>query len=141
MSKFKFKQYNRYDEARAKAGVDYTPVDNREQRRGTFRVSLCDFYSKFVRVEIDRVSRENKAELDKLAGAEERDTFLFCNLFLHDWSDVLDDADEQVPFSAEAAYELLSQDEWLSAKLQVFSKDEDNFQHDPRATKDAEAKN
>lgn len=140
MSKFKFKTFNRYDEMRAQKGIEHTAMDELDQVRGTFRVSLQDMTSKFVKVELERVARENEEQLKKLTN-EEREKFVFANLFIHDWKDVLDGDDQPVPFSQEAAYELFLHDEWLFVHLNNVSRNIHAFQADPRATKEKTAKN
>ena len=141
MTKIKFKKYSRYDELCAQNGVDHTVVDELDQKRGTFKVSLFDTTSKQVQVNMERYQRENADAIARLTTAEERGTLLFVSCFLHGWSDVLDGDDKEVAFDKEAAFELLLEDQWLTEKLIAFSKNVMNFQGDPRAKKAAVAKN
>jgi len=137
----KFKKFARYDQACAEKGKPFTVRDELGQVRGTFTVSLFDMDSKFVRVAIEAWGRDNKEELDKITDNELRGTMLFVNCFLHGWEGVLDENDKPVPFTPANAVDLLRDDEWLTAALMAFAKDVNNFQADPRAKKDDEAKN
>ncbi len=144
MAAIKFKKTKRYNRAVAEAGVEFTPMDDAGNTHGTFKVSYYDLDSKFVRVAIDLVNETHAKELRALPSERERGYFVFAHCFVHNWSNVLDEDDKEVPFSHQAVYELLMSDEeddWLPSRLVAFAKDGRNFQNDPRATKDEEAKN
>ena len=77
--------------------------------------------------------------------AETRGVFTFINTALHGWSGVLDENGKEVPFSREAAMDLFhdeeEDDDGFFKAVVNFASDKSNFKHDPRATKDDEAKN
>lgn len=141
----KFRKPSNYDVAVAKTGVPFTYYDNDGLNMGTFIVSLFNTDSKFVRVGLERFGRENKEALDKLEKAEERGVFTFINTALHGWSGVKDEDGKDVAFSRDNAMLLLNDeeqdDDGMFNSLVKFAQEKANFKHDPRATKDDEAKN
>lgn len=144
-TKIKFRKPSNYDVAVAKMGVPFTYTDNEGNKYGTFTVSLFNLDSKFVRVGMERFGRENKEALDKLEDAEKRGVFTFINTALHGWEGVQDENGKDVPFSRENAMALLfdpeDDDDGMFNELVKFSQNKVNFKHDPRSTKDDEAKN
>lgn len=145
MSKIKFRRPSNYDVAVAKTGVPFTYTDNDGNAIGTFTVSLFSLDSKFVRVSLERFGRENKEALDKLEDAEQRGVFSFINTALHGWTGVVDEDGKEVPFTRENAMALLfdpeEDDDGMFNAIVAFAKDKSNFKHDPRSTKDEDAKN
>lgn len=145
MTKIKFRKPSNYDVAVAKTGVPFTYTDNDGKKFGTFTVSMFNLDSKHVRVTLERFGRENKEALEKLKDAEERGVFTFINTALHGWEDVTDEDGKAVPFSRDNAMALLfdpeEDDDGMFNAIADFAKNKANFKHDPRATKDDEAKN
>jgi hypothetical protein len=139
-----FNKPSYYDAAVAKTGVPFTYRDD-SKCYGTFILSLFNLDSKHVRVSLERFGRENKEALDALNDADARGVFTFVNVCLHDWSGVTDADGKTIPFSREAAMNLLydpnEDDDSFFKALAEFANNKANFKHDPRATKAEVAKN
>jgi hypothetical protein len=141
----KFRKPSNYDVAVAKTGVPFTYRDEDGKTFGTFILSLFNLDSKFVRNGLERFGRENKEVIDTLKDDAERGAFTFVNVCLHGWSGITDEDGKEVEFSRENAMALLydpeEDDDALLNALVAFAKDKGNFKHDPRASKDEDAKN
>lgn len=141
----KFRKPTNYDVAVAKTGVPFTPKFDEGNTYGTFVLSMFNLDSKFVRQKLERFGRENKEALDAISDAEQRGVYTFVNTSLHGWSNVKDEDGNDLPFSYETAMALLydpeDDDDGFFKALAEFANDKSNFKHDPRATKDDEAKN
>jgi len=142
MTKIKFRTPSTYDLAVAKTGVPFTYVDADGITWGTFIVSLFNLDSKFVRIALERFARENKEVVEKLEGEYVRGVFTFVNVCLHGW-DIVDENGKPVPFTRQNAFDYFEaiDDQTMFNALVEFAQDKSNFKHDPRATKDEEAKN
>lgn len=145
MAKIKFRKPSNYDVAVAKTGVPFTYRDKEGNSFGTFHLSMFNTDSKQVRNSLERFGRENKDALDKIDDVEVRGIYTFVHVALHNWEGVKDENGKDIPFTREAAMDLLydpedDDDEFFNA-LVTFSQTKANFKHDPRATKDEEAKN
>jgi len=145
MAKIKFRKPNNYDMAVAQKGVPFTYRDADGHTYGTFKISMFNTDSKFVRVKLDQFSRDNKAALDAIKDDAERGVYIFINTCLHGWEGVEDQDGKAVPFTPENAADLLydanEDDETMFNDLVRFSQNMANFKHDPRASKEADAKN
>ncbi|WP_343545379.1 hypothetical protein [Sphingomonas paucimobilis] len=141
----KFRRPSNYDIAVAKNGVPFVHKDDEGNSFGTFHISLFNLESKFVRVILERFNRENKDVLEGMTDTDMRTIYSFINTSLHGWSNVLDENGKEVPFSREAAFELLcgedADDIDFPKTLLEFAATKANFKHDPRVTKEDDAKN
>jgi hypothetical protein len=141
----KFRKPSNYDVAVAKTGIPFTYQDDEGNSFGTFDISLFNTDSKFVRVSLERFGRENKEALDAIENVEQRGVFTFINTALHGWSNVKDADGKDVPFSRENAMAFFADDseddDGMFNAIVRFAQTKANFKHDPRATKDDEAKN
>lgn len=141
----KFRKPSNYDVAVAKTGVSFTFKDDEGNSYGTFIISLLNLDSKFVRVNIERFGRENKEALDAIADVEQRGVFTFINTSLHGWSGVTDEDGKEIPFTRENAMALMydpeEDDDGFAKALMDFASNKANFKHDPRASKEDDAKN
>lgn len=152
----KFKKYHRFDNAKAKYGVEHSIYDEVGNFYGTFKTSLFDPFSKYIQVATERFSRENQ-DNEKMKG-DFANTFAFVELCIHDWKDVLDENGKAVKFSKEAAFELLTakwdsgeadedgkaieeNNQWLTEKLIEVTRDVRNYKSDPVAKQDEAVKN
>ena len=143
--KIKFRKPSNYDVAVAKTGVPFNYKDADGNSYGTFNISLFNLDSKFVKTNLERFGRENKDALDAITDVEERGAYTFVNTALHGWSGVTDEDGKEVPFTRENAMALLydpeEDDEGFFKALAQFAADKSNFKHDPRASKEDDAKN
>lgn len=141
----KFRKPSNYDVAVAKTGVPFNMKDDEGNSYGTFILSMFNLDSKFVKNGLERFGRENKEALDAITSAEERGVYMFINTTLHGWSGVTDEDGKEVPFSRENAMALLydpeEDDEGFFKALTEFASNKANFKHDPRASKEEDAKN
>ena len=143
--KIKFRAPTSFDAALAKAGVPYELKDDAGNTYGTFTVSLFNTDSKIAAVKMNQFMRDNKELLEKHKG--DQDTILvhtFVATSVHGWDGVEDEDGKAVPFSKEAAYQMLYEDADDIAfvkGMMEFAASKDNFKSDPRATKDEDAKN
>jgi len=142
VTKFKFKTPSSYNMAAAQAGVPFTYVDKDGTTWGTFIVSLFNTDSKFVRVALERFHRENKEALDKMESDQARGVLTFINVSLHGWESV-DENDKPIPFTPQNAADYFDaiDDQAMFDAIVEFAQDKSNFKHDPRASKDEDAKN
>lgn len=152
----KFKQYHRFDNAKAKYGVEHAIRDEADNYYGKFTTSLFDQHSQYTIVATERFNRLHSESMK--AKGDYANTFAFVELCVHDWKDVLDENGKQVKFSKEAAFELLTakwdtgeldedgkaveaNNNWLADRLIKLTSDVRNYQADPVATKAEAVKN
>lgn len=137
----KFKKYHRFDQSKAEYGVEHPIRDAAGNYYGKFKTSLFDPYSKYVQVATERFQRDNKD--NSILEGEHANLFAFVEICLHDWKDVLDDKGKQVPFTKEAAFELLNDEDnlWLRNTLIEMTTDIANYKHDPVVKQDEDLGN
>lgn len=150
----KFKKYQRFDARKAKYGVEHSIIDDAGNKRGTFKSMLFDPFNKYVELATERFNREMKD--DPRAKGDFANIFAFVEICLLDWSDVKDENGKDVPFTKNAAFELLTEkwteedmdgeeiqhsNDWLALRLLQLSQDVNNYQSDPVAKVEAEVGN
>lgn len=137
----KFRKYQRFDKNKAEYGVKHAIRDENANYYGTFKTSLFDLHSRYIQLATERFNRENKDD-PKYTG-EHANLFAFIEICLHDWEDVVDEKGKSVPFSKEAAFELLSdpENEWLAVTLIAVTRDVTKYACDPVAKQEEVAGN
>lgn len=132
----KFKKFKRFDAHKAEAGVPHAIRDEVGNYYGTFITSLFDPHNKFIQ-------RESKRYYEKFGTSPENQgdkasLFAFVQICVHGWEGVEEEDGKAVPFSKEAAFDYLSDDDmgWAVLKLMNETQDVTNYQGDPAATQD-----
>lgn len=145
MSKpIKFKKFERFDAVRAEKGVEHEVRDESGNFYGIFTTSLWDINSRIMRVALETYEREYGDRPE--AKGDKAGIFEFVMANVHGWREVLDEDDKEVPFSKEAAFQLLSandEDTFLFNALRKMSSETARYKKvgDPRASKDDVAGN
>jgi len=129
----KFRKYHRFDAQKAEYGVEHRINDEAGNYYGTFKTSLFDPFNKYLKIAQERFERE--CSTDEKNKGEFANIFAFIELCLHDWSDVLDEEGNQVPFDKNTAFELFTDEDnaWLVNALIAETRDVTNYKADPVA--------
>jgi hypothetical protein len=137
-----FKKLVRFDANKAAKGVPHHIVDENGNDYGTWTTSLFDVHNKFLKVENERYEREHGDSEN--AKGKNAGVFAFVQVCLHDWSGVVDENDQAIPFSKELAFEYLTDEDnaWFVGELIGRSQDVRYYRAvTPAATKEADAGN
>ena len=131
----KMKKFYRFDPVKAEKGVKHHIVDEVGNDYGVWTTSLFDHHNKFLKVEHERYEREHGDD-DRAKGSL-AGVYAFVQICVHDFSGVVDENDKEIPFSKEAAFDILSDDDgsWLFEQLMKASQDVLNYRHSPDAKK------
>ncbi len=137
-----FKKIQRFDIDKAAKGVAHRIEDKNGNAYPVWTVRFFDQYNKFLKVENERFERENGKDPEttgKYSGV-----YAFVQVCVVDWTDMLDEDDNQIPFDKMLAYEYLCDDEnaWFREQLIERSQDERYYKAvTPAATKVEDAGN
>lgn len=112
-----FKKLIRFDADKAAKGVAHHIVDENDNDWGTWTSSLVDKHNKYLKVAYETYEREH-GEDPQFKGVNS-DVYAFVQVCLKGWSGVLDEDGNEIPFSKEMAFEILTDPDnaWLREEL------------------------
>lgn len=127
----KFTLPKRVDAELATSGVDFAIQDEHGQEWGTYKLAWLDTESQRGRAKIERFRKRYASQLKSKAMTEDQYFIrLMVDNYILDWKLPKEMTGGKVlPYSAESAFELLSQEEtqWLAATLINKATDITNF--------------